>query len=153
MYVTIQLPARGEYGLEIYANEPDREGDTFTHVCQYLASFIDRDPGSVYGQVYDKQDFAYGQASGAIIYPGHGGRHGPMYADSPEGSMRSMPGQKQVYSNSSSEWSGNTLTQQSFRQESEAIPGGGIRTVTHTQVNHKSPISPHSNLTMLINEL
>ncbi len=51
VHVAVQLPARGEYGLEIYANEPDREGDTFTHMCQYLCSYIDRDVDSTYGQV------------------------------------------------------------------------------------------------------
>ena len=47
----MQLPARGEYGLEIYANEPDKEGDTFTHMCQYLCSFIEGDVDAHYGQV------------------------------------------------------------------------------------------------------
>ncbi|PAA47289.1 hypothetical protein BOX15_Mlig025622g3, partial [Macrostomum lignano] len=31
----ISLPEPGEYGLEIYANEPS-DGETFTHMCQYL---------------------------------------------------------------------------------------------------------------------
>lgn len=26
----------GEYALEIYANDPARDGNTYTHVCQYL---------------------------------------------------------------------------------------------------------------------
>lgn len=28
----------GEYGLEVYANEPS-EGDTYTHMCQYLIHY------------------------------------------------------------------------------------------------------------------
>ena len=32
----IDLPKEGEYELEIYANDPDRDGNTYTHVCQYL---------------------------------------------------------------------------------------------------------------------
>ena len=51
VHIAVQLPARGEYGLEIYANEPDKEGDTFTHMCQYLCSFIEQDVDSHYGQV------------------------------------------------------------------------------------------------------
>ncbi|CAL8095195.1 unnamed protein product [Calicophoron daubneyi] len=34
----ITLPEPGEYGLEIYANEP-AEGDTYTHMCQYLLQY------------------------------------------------------------------------------------------------------------------
>lgn len=34
--VDIDLPVNGEYALEIYANDPARDGNTYTHVCQYL---------------------------------------------------------------------------------------------------------------------
>lgn len=34
----ITLPEPGEYGLEVYANEPS-EGDTYTHMCQYLIHY------------------------------------------------------------------------------------------------------------------
>ncbi|KAF6768813.1 Kyphoscoliosis peptidase [Paragonimus kellicotti] len=34
----VTLPEPGEYGLEIYANEP-AEGDTYTHMCQYLIHY------------------------------------------------------------------------------------------------------------------
>ena len=54
IYVSVNLPARGEYGLEVYANEPAREGDTFTHICQYLTVYSDRDLRSMYPQVYDQ---------------------------------------------------------------------------------------------------
>ena len=29
----------GEYGVEFYANEPSRDGDTFTHMAQYLLAW------------------------------------------------------------------------------------------------------------------
>ncbi|VDD81628.1 unnamed protein product [Mesocestoides corti] len=34
----LDLPEPGEYGLEIYANEPE-DGRAFTHVCQYLVHY------------------------------------------------------------------------------------------------------------------
>ena len=30
---------KGEYGLEIYANDPAKDGDTYTHICQYFVHF------------------------------------------------------------------------------------------------------------------
>ena len=51
VFVTLRLPVLGEYGLEIYASEPARDGDTFTHICQHLVAYTDRDFGAVYGQV------------------------------------------------------------------------------------------------------
>ena len=51
IFISVTLPARGEYGLEIYANEPEREGDTFTHMCQYLTTYTEKDMRMVYGQV------------------------------------------------------------------------------------------------------
>lgn len=35
-YFNITAPGRGEYGLEIYANDPAHEGTTLFHVAQYL---------------------------------------------------------------------------------------------------------------------
>lgn len=29
----------GEYGVEFYANDPSRDGDTFTHMAQYLLAW------------------------------------------------------------------------------------------------------------------
>ena len=147
VFVTIQLPTRGEYGLEIYANEPDREGDTFTHVCQYLASYIDRDPGSVYGQAFDKADFTYGQVSGPVIYPSRAGQFANQDGNK---SMGGPPG-KQVYQTSSQDWEGNMLTHQSYRSETEAVPGG-IRTVTQSQVNTriKVPLVNNTSFTLAV---
>ena len=54
-----RLPAVGEYGLEIYACEPLRDGDTYVHICQYLVVF-DHDVGVVDGQAYDRLDLTHG---------------------------------------------------------------------------------------------
>lgn len=51
VYVTLRLPVLGEYGLEIYASEPAVDGDRYTHICQYLVAYTERDFGTVYGQV------------------------------------------------------------------------------------------------------
>lgn len=37
--VTANLPVPGEYGLEIYGNDPAKDGDTYTHVCQYFVHY------------------------------------------------------------------------------------------------------------------
>ena len=58
-YIEARLPTHGEYGLEIYANEPMKEGDTFTHICQYLCSWLEKDFRAQYGQVFDREDMAY----------------------------------------------------------------------------------------------
>lgn len=92
IYVTVQLPARGEYGLEVYANEPSKEGDTFTHMCQYLVSYTDRDPDQMYGQVYDRQDFAYGTSADPMAAQFGGGG----YAAQPGDMNRAGPPGRQV---------------------------------------------------------
>lgn len=33
---SISVPQRGEYGLEVFANEPSKDGKTLFHMCQYL---------------------------------------------------------------------------------------------------------------------
>jgi hypothetical protein len=35
-YFNITAPCRGEFGLEIYANDPSMEGQTLYHVAQYM---------------------------------------------------------------------------------------------------------------------
>ena len=77
-FITATLPAPGEYGLEIYANEPIREGDTYTHVCQYLLSFTDKDFAAVYGQVFDRSDLAYGMQAAPSTYSTPGGQFGTL---------------------------------------------------------------------------
>ena len=69
VFVTMFLPMKGEYGLEIYANDPDREGDTFTHVCQYLVTYSDRSFENVYGQVFDRNELLVGDKAGPLMMP------------------------------------------------------------------------------------
>ena len=60
VYVAVRLPAVGEYGLEIYACKPQRDGDTFTHICQYLVVFADREFGVLYSELFDQLDVVRG---------------------------------------------------------------------------------------------
>ena len=127
VFVTVQLPVLGEYGLEVYANEPAREGDTFTHMCQYLVSFTDRDFGTLYGQVFDRSDLAYGMQATPMLYssattgyatqPGPGGR---MYqgAGGPPGGG---PGGKYP----TQEWDGSTMGSRNYSQDMDPAYGGG----------------------------
>jgi hypothetical protein len=48
--VDIDLPHKGEYGLEIFANDPQKDNDMFTHVSQYLCSYADGDLDEIYGK-------------------------------------------------------------------------------------------------------
>lgn len=50
VFVDVRLPKKGEYGLEIFANDPEKEGDMFTHVCQYLTFHIDGRVEDLYGK-------------------------------------------------------------------------------------------------------
>ncbi|ESO06527.1 hypothetical protein HELRODRAFT_188380 [Helobdella robusta] len=79
-YITVVLPASGEYGLEIYANDPIREGDTYTHICQYLVSFSDRDFAATYGQVFDRTDLSATMQAPPTLYTGPGGQFGTLPA-------------------------------------------------------------------------
>jgi len=48
--VDINLPNKGEYGLEIFANDPTTGGDMFTHVSQYLCTYTDANLDDIYGK-------------------------------------------------------------------------------------------------------
>ena len=69
-YIEARLPTHGEYGLEIYANEPMKEGDTFTHICQYLCSWLEKDFRAQYGQVFDREDMAFANQTLPLSYTG-----------------------------------------------------------------------------------
>ena len=69
-YITAHLPTHGEYGLEIYANEPMKEGDTFTHICQYLCTWLEKDFRAQYGQVYDRADLSFLNHTLPLSYAG-----------------------------------------------------------------------------------
>jgi len=48
--VDVRVPRKGEYGLEIFANDPEKEGDMFTHVCQFLCVYVDGRVEDLYGK-------------------------------------------------------------------------------------------------------
>ena len=127
--MVVQLPTVGEYGLEVYANEPIREGDTFTHVCQYLVAFTDRDFGTLYGQVFDRTDLAYGMQATPQLYNSPGGQFATLQAGQ---GMQQRPGPGQgppgAYSSQgqgppgaypSQYHDGNTLAGRTYRDEME----------------------------------
>ena len=37
--VTVQLPSTGEYGIEVFGNDPSKDAGTYTHICQYYVHF------------------------------------------------------------------------------------------------------------------
>jgi len=55
VFVDVRLPRKGEYGLEIFANDPEKEGDMFTHVCQYLCIYSDGRIDDLYGKLPGKE--------------------------------------------------------------------------------------------------
>jgi hypothetical protein len=127
VFVTVQLPYAGEYGLEVYANEPIREGDTYTHVCQYLCAFTDRDFAAVYGQVFDRSDLAYGMQASPMLYSGPAGQ----YATLPQGQgMQQRPGGQGTmgrYPGPTQERDGTTMPQRMY--------GGGEMDPNNTGVD------------------
>nr|AAK49949.1 hillarin [Hirudo medicinalis] len=48
--IVADLPQEGEYGLEIFANDPSKHGDMFTHISQYLVAY----PGKAIQETYGK---------------------------------------------------------------------------------------------------
>lgn len=150
IYVTVQLPARGEYGLEVYANEPQREGDTFTHMCQYLTSFTDRDFGTLYGQVFDRTDLTSSMQATPLLYTAQGELFANQSGDSqrfgPGGKMAPQqmrpgqtvaPGGKQTYQTSSADWDGNTYTEKSYKEQSESSDSGNRSYRQQTTQEHQ----------------
>lgn len=110
MFVTVHLPTVGEYGLEVYANEPIREGDTYTHVCQYLCAFTDRDFGAVYGQVFDRADLAHGMQASPMTYNAPGGQ----YATLQSGQQRGSP---HMYPSATQERDGTTMPSRMYQDQ------------------------------------
>ena len=102
VWVSVRLPVRGEYGLEVYANEPDKEGDTFTHMCQYLVSFIDRDLGTQYGQVYDRLDLGYSMQAQPELWQQQQQDDGGSYGSLNRGDKRQDPRARGAYGSQSS---------------------------------------------------
>ena len=110
----MHLPTVGEYGLEVYANEPIREGDTYTHVCQYLCAFTDRDFGAVYGQVFDRADLAHGMQASPMMYTAPGGQ----YATLQQGQQRGSPqAGRHMYPMSTQERDGTTAPSRMYQDQ------------------------------------
>lgn len=54
--INIKLP--GEYGLEIFANDPGADGEIYTHFSQYLIVSSGREFSAIFGSVFDRDDLA-----------------------------------------------------------------------------------------------
>lgn len=133
MFVAVQLPYAGEYGLEVYANEPLREGDTYTHVCQYLCAFTDRDFSTLYGQVFDRSDLAYGMQATPMLYSGPSGQYatlqpgqGMQQRGPPGGPAGGPPGGpgRPMYPTGTQERDGNTVAPRMYRGEMDGNDDG-----------------------------
>lgn len=61
--VTANLPSRGEYGIEVYGNDPAKDGDTYTHICQYYIHFAppDEQENAFYQESPERRGLAPGQ--------------------------------------------------------------------------------------------
>lgn len=70
--ISVRLPDKGEYGLEIFANDAKQDGDTFAHFCQYLCCYLPpNDFVGLYGRVTDRKDLE------DVV--GHDAEEGPDY--------------------------------------------------------------------------
>jgi hypothetical protein len=136
IYVSVFLPSRGEYGLEIYVNDPDIEGDTFTHMCQYLVSYTERDFGTLYGQVFDRADMVAPGGAATALPAMYAVPEGVAMAKRAEDKMRQLvpPGGRQVREEASRDWDGNTMTSRTFRDVTDSDPAGGYYRQQTTQV-------------------
>ncbi|XP_055889743.1 uncharacterized protein LOC106068552 [Biomphalaria glabrata] len=61
--VFVQLPTRGEYGIEVYGNDPAKDGDTYTHICQYYVHYAPQSEqqGAFYQESPDRRGLAPGK--------------------------------------------------------------------------------------------
>ena len=67
--VKVSLPEEGEYGLEIFANDKQRDGLMFMHFCQYMVTWLTPDFATIYGLVFDRPDLpqSVGADSGTYV--------------------------------------------------------------------------------------
>lgn len=58
-----ELPAKGEYGIEVYGNDPAKDGDTYTHICQYYVHFAppNEQQAAFYQESPERRGLAPGQ--------------------------------------------------------------------------------------------
>lgn len=123
--IAVALPTTGEYGLEVYANDPMRNGDTFTHICQYLVSYTDRDLGIMYGQVFDRTDLAFDMQATSTLYNTPASQLAVASSPGPtRGLPPSLPRTATLNSHSSKhkpsvvqEWDGTSISSMSYRDE------------------------------------
>uniref|UniRef100_A0A0B7AF40 Transglutaminase-like domain-containing protein n=1 Tax=Arion vulgaris TaxID=1028688 RepID=A0A0B7AF40_9EUPU len=68
--VSAELPVKGEYGIEVYGNDPAKDGDTYTHICQYYIHYAtpNEQQTAFYQESPERRDLAPGQQS--ISKPG-----------------------------------------------------------------------------------
>lgn len=68
--VTIRLPNKGEYCLQIYANDPERDAETCMLVCQYLVSFTEGEiAANKYRNIYNTMELNRQQAAPSLLQP------------------------------------------------------------------------------------
>ncbi|CAG5135476.1 unnamed protein product [Candidula unifasciata] len=61
--VTAELPSKGEYGIEVYGNDPAKDGDTYTHICQYYVHYAppNEQQAAFYQESPERRGLAPGQ--------------------------------------------------------------------------------------------
>lgn len=89
LQVNAQLPSRGEYGIEVYGNDPAKDGDTYTHICQYYIHFAppEDQKNAFYQESPERRGLAPGQSATAM-----GSRNGYQ----PDSSGVSRLGEKKI---------------------------------------------------------
>ncbi|PVD31076.1 hypothetical protein C0Q70_10353 [Pomacea canaliculata] len=69
--VTATLPAKGEYGIEVYGNDPAKDGDTYTHICQYYVHYASpKEQEQAFYQESPDRRTAVGKTGGTATAPG-----------------------------------------------------------------------------------
>jgi hypothetical protein len=69
--VTANLPGKGEYGIEVYGNDPAKDGDTYTHICQYYVHFASpAEQDKAFYQDSPERRTAMGGPQGTVSIPG-----------------------------------------------------------------------------------
>ena len=73
--VTANLPTKGEYGIEVYGNDPAKDGDTYTHICQYYVHFAtpNEQQQAFYQESPERRAAMGGPGSTATAPGGYGG--------------------------------------------------------------------------------
>lgn len=54
--LSVDLKRGGEFGLEIFANDPEVDGEVFTHFSQYLLISLKEEFPALFGFVFDRSD-------------------------------------------------------------------------------------------------